>query len=71
VKIRYRAPAAAAIVVADGVGADVRFLTPQAAVTPGQAAVFYVGDEVLGGGAIERATHDDRPRPAPMQAQAV
>ena len=31
----------------------VRFNTPQKAVAPGQAAVFYEGDEVIGGGWIE------------------
>lgn len=33
----------------------VQFDNPQRAVTPGQAVVFYNGDEVIGGGWIERA----------------
>jgi tRNA-specific 2-thiouridylase len=37
------------------VGVEVRFARPQRAVTPGQACVFYRGDEVLGGGTIARA----------------
>jgi tRNA-uridine 2-sulfurtransferase len=56
VKIRYRTPAAPATVTPlEGGGARVEFDAPQRAITPGQAAVFYDGDEVLGGGAILRA----------------
>jgi tRNA-specific 2-thiouridylase len=35
--------------------ARLQFESPQPAVTPGQAAVFYDGDEVLGGGFISRS----------------
>jgi tRNA-specific 2-thiouridylase len=56
VQIRSRhAPAPATLhPLADGT-ARVCFETPQAAVTPGQLAVFYQGSRVLGGAAIERA----------------
>jgi len=55
VRVRYRTPETPATVTplsADSV--RVRFDSPQAAVTPGQAAVFYDGEEVLGGGFISR-----------------
>ena len=52
-QIRYNAPEARAILVAHGDRAQVRFSQPQRAVAPGQAVVFYRGDEVLGGGIIE------------------
>jgi tRNA-uridine 2-sulfurtransferase len=55
VKIRYRAPAIPAIVrMTDSSSAEVRFCTRGPAVSPGQACVFYCGDEVIGGGFIER-----------------
>ena len=62
VKIRYKFAEAAATVIAVGDGALVRFREPQRAITPGQAAVFYRGDTVLGGGPIaghEPATHTE------------
>jgi tRNA-specific 2-thiouridylase len=54
VRIRHRHPGADARVSLDGsAAAVVRFDQPVAALAPGQAAVFYRGDEVLGGGWIE------------------
>ena len=56
VKTRYSQKECDAVVapLRDG-GAHVALLTPQRAVTAGQAVVFYDGDEVLGGGTIEKA----------------
>jgi tRNA-uridine 2-sulfurtransferase len=54
VQIRHRHRAASAIVRAvDTARAEVVFDTPQLAVTPGQAAVFFDGDVVVGGGWID------------------
>jgi tRNA-specific 2-thiouridylase len=54
VKIRYTAREAWALVtpVESGRRARVRFDAPQRDVTPGQAAVFYDGDLLVGGGII-------------------
>jgi tRNA-specific 2-thiouridylase len=56
VKIRsHHAAAAARLHPLEDGRVEVRFEVPQAAVTPGQLAVFYAGERVLGGAAIERA----------------
>ncbi|MBQ3356354.1 MAG: tRNA 2-thiouridine(34) synthase MnmA [Oscillospiraceae bacterium] len=54
-KIRYRQPEqwATAVPTEDG-AVQLRFDEPQRAITPGQAAVLYQGDTVLGGGVIAR-----------------
>ncbi len=54
-KIRYRSPAAPATYVRiDETTFRLRFHEPQRAVTPGQLAVLYDGEQLLGGGIITR-----------------
>jgi tRNA-specific 2-thiouridylase len=52
VRVRHRHEGEEGTVVARGAGAEVRLDRPVRGVAPGQAAVFYAGDEVVGGGRI-------------------
>ena len=62
VRIRYRTPAQPVHVRLTETGARVLFREPQRAIAAGQAAVFYRGDEVLGGAIIAGSESGD---PAP------
>ena len=56
-KIRHRHQPAPAVIESAGPDeVQVTFDEPQRAITPGQAAVFYDGDIVVGGGWIENST---------------
>jgi tRNA-uridine 2-sulfurtransferase len=53
VRVRNRhEPAEAEITPLDKTSTRITFVEPQRAITPGQAAVFYAGEQVLGGGWI-------------------
>ena len=53
VRVRYRHTAVPGLLVPeDAFTARITFHEPQSAVTPGQGAVFYRDNEVLGGGWI-------------------
>lgn len=55
VRIRHVHREAPAEIIPEGEGARIIFDEPQFAVTPGQSAVFYDGDIVMGGGFIDEA----------------
>ena len=55
VQIRYRAADVAARALSVGDRVTLAFDEPQHAVTPGQSAVFFDGERVIGGGRIARA----------------
>jgi tRNA-uridine 2-sulfurtransferase len=62
-QIRYRNQGFDAQMVLRGDVAEVYFSSPQSAVTPGQAVVFYKDDEVMGGGWIETSiTTEEAPQ---------
>ena len=57
VRVRYRHTAAPAMIApVSSHRVHVKFVEPQRAITPGQATVFYRGDEVVGGGWIVKGS---------------
>jgi len=59
-KFRYRQPdQKVTVIMRSATEADVIFAGQQKAVTPGQAVVFYRGEECLGGGTIDRIYKGD------------
>lgn len=60
VQVRYRSPAVPVTVIPlTGDRLKLVFDEPQFSITPGQAAVFYNGDLLLGGGIIEKSVVSD------------
>src|SRR5438874_3895601 len=65
VRVRYRHTAApATITPLPNNRAKVKFDEPQRAIAPGQATVFYRGDEVVGGGWIVKQINEAKPKSA-------
>jgi len=54
IKIRYRDTGHLARIQQDNDTLRVSFLNPVSAITPGQSAVIYEGDDLVAGGVIER-----------------
>ncbi len=54
IKIRYKDKGGEGLITAYENGVEVRFYTDVKGVAPGQSAVFYEGDDVIGGGIIQR-----------------
>ncbi|GAB4091209.1 MnmA/TRMU family protein [Flaviaesturariibacter terrae] len=53
-KIRYKDRGTLADIIPEGDGVRVRFFEKAKGIAPGQSAVFYEGDDVIGGGIIQR-----------------
>jgi tRNA-specific 2-thiouridylase len=56
-KIRYKDKGTHSTLSMDGDRVKVEFHAPVAGIAPGQSAVFYAGDDVIGGGFIDRERH--------------
>jgi len=54
-KIRYKDPGSFSTVSMEGNTATVQFYEKAKGIAPGQSAVFYEGNDVIGGGIIQKA----------------
>jgi tRNA-specific 2-thiouridylase len=54
-KIRYKDKGSLSTILSSGSDVVVRFYEKAKGIAPGQSAVFYEGDEVIGGGIIQRS----------------
>ena len=54
-KIRYKDPGTSSIISQNGDAIEVLFNEPVTGIAPGQAAVFYEGDDIVGGGWIMKS----------------
>ena len=55
-KIRYKDKGSLSSIISSGNDVTVRFYEKAKGIAPGQSAVFYEGDDVIGGGIIQRQT---------------
>jgi tRNA-specific 2-thiouridylase len=53
-KIRYKDKGSSSLLIPEGKDVTVRFYEKAKGIAPGQSAVFYEGDDVIGGGIIQR-----------------
>lgn len=58
-KIRYHDPGSMGTIRHQGEGLSIHFTDPVKGISPGQSAVLYEGEDVLGGGFIKKATKKD------------
>ncbi len=54
-KIRYKDKGTHSLITASGTDVSVQFFEAAKGIAPGQSAVFYEGDDVIGGGIIQRS----------------